>query len=82
MSGKGYAYATEKMVEQEVLHPDVHVFFNCGEVQNEPDVTAVITTQISLKSGLKKWGKKGRGSVHSDVEQLHMRDTFIPLHRK
>ena len=61
MSGKGYAYATEKMVEQEVLHPDVHVFFNRGEVQNEPDVNAVITTQISLKSGLKKWGKKGRG---------------------
>ena len=31
-----YAYASAQMAEQEALHPDVHVFFNHGAVQNEP----------------------------------------------
>ena len=70
------------MAEQEFLHTYSHVFFNHVAVQNEPDVTAVIMTQISLKSGLKKWFNKGRRAVHSDMKQLHTRDTFIPLHRK
>ena len=64
MPGNYYAYAAAKMAEQEVLHPDSHVFFNCGETQNEPDMTAVIMNQLSLKTGLKKWGEKGRLSVH------------------
>ena len=41
-----YAYATAQIDEQEVLHLDDHVFFNHGEVQNEPYVTAVIITHI------------------------------------
>ena len=44
------------MAEQEVLHPDYHVFFNRGAVQNEPDMTAVIMNQLSIESGLKNWG--------------------------
>ena len=64
MSGNRYAYASAQMAEQEALHPDVHVFFNHGAVQNEPDMNAVIMTQLSLKAGLNKWGKKGRGTVH------------------
>ena len=70
------------MAEQEVLYPDAHVFFNRGSVQNEPDVTKVIITQISLKEGIKKLGEKVRGAVHSEIRNLHMRDTFIFLHRK
>ena len=38
--------------------------------------------QMLLKTGLKEWGKKGRGAIHSDMKQLHMRDTFLPLHLK
>ena len=82
MSGSRYAYTAAKMMEQEFLHPDSHVFFKRGSVQNEPDMTVVIMTQISLKSGLKKWGEKVRGLFHLDMKQLHMRDTFIPLHTK
>ena len=61
MAGNHHVYATVKTAEQELLHPDAHVLFNHGSVQNEPDVTAVIMTQLSLKSGLKKWVNKGRG---------------------
>ena len=27
-------------------------------------------------------GKKGSGKFHSEMKQLHMKDTFIPLHEK
>ena len=70
------------MAEQEVLHPDFHVLFNHGSVQNEPDVNAVIMPQISLDASLNRWVKKNRGSVHLEMNQLHMRDTFIPLNSK
>ena len=82
MTGNHYAYADAKMEEQEVLHTDAHVFFNHISVHNEPNVTAVIMDQLSPKSGLKKWGKKGRGSFHSYINQLHMRGAFTPLHRE
>ena len=58
MPGKRYACAAAQMVEQEVLHPYSHVLFNHEEVQNEPDVSALIMTHISHKVGLKKWDKK------------------------
>ena len=58
------------------------MFFNRGAFNNEPDLTAVIMNQLSLKSGLKNWGEKGGGSVHSYIKQIHIRDTFIPIHRK
>ena len=45
-------------------------------------MTSVIIDQMSLKEGLKKWGKKIRGSVHSYMKQIHMRDTCIPIHGK
>ena len=71
-----------KWQKRKSYRPDAHVLFNRGKVQNEPDMTEVIMPQISLKAGLKKWGKKVRGAVHSEMKQLHMRDTFVSLHRK
>ena len=47
------------MTEQEVLHPDTHVLFKHGAVHNEPEMTVVIITQLSLKSGLRKLGGEG-----------------------
>ena len=82
IAGNRYAYVDAQMEEHEALHPDAHVFFNHGPVQNEPDVNAVITPQLSLKAGLNKWDKKDRGSVHSEMKHIHMRDTSIPLHRQ
>ena len=40
------------------------MLFNHVSLQNETDFNAVIMTKISLKAGLKKWGKKGRREVH------------------
>ena len=60
MAGNRYAYAAAQMAEQEFLHPDSHVFFNHGSVQNEPGVIAVIMNKISLKAGINNWGKKVR----------------------
>ena len=60
MAGSHYDYTATNMSEHEVLHPDAHVFFNHGAVQNEQDMNAVIMNHISIKAGLKKWDKKGR----------------------
>ena len=82
MAGNGYSYAAAKMAEQEVLHPDAHVLFNRGAVQNEPDVSAVIMTQLLLKVVFKQWVEKGIGAVHSELKQLHMRDAFVLIYRR
>jgi hypothetical protein len=37
-------------------------------------------TQLSLKAGLKEWGKKGFKAAHSEMKQLHLRKTFKPKH--
>jgi hypothetical protein len=37
-------------------------------------------TQLSLKAGLKEWGKKGFKVAHSEMKQLHLRKTFKPNH--
>jgi hypothetical protein len=48
--------------------------------QAEPDVVAAIMTQLSLKSELKEWGKKGFKAAHSEMKQLHLHKTFKPKH--
>jgi hypothetical protein len=48
--------------------------------QAEPDVVAMIMTQLSLKAGLKLWGKRAQAAVRSEMKQLHFCDTFKPLH--
>ena len=45
-------------------------------MEEKPDVVAAIMTQLSLKSGLKEWGKKADKAVHSEMKQLHFRNTF------
>ena len=51
-------------------------------MQEQPDVVAVIMTQLSLKMGTKNWKDKGRSAEKADMKQLHMHDTFIPKHYK
>jgi hypothetical protein len=57
--------------------------------QSEPDVVATIMmqlsesamlTQLSLKAGLKEWGKEGHTAAHMEMKQLHLRNTFKPKH--
>jgi hypothetical protein len=81
MSGSSkYAYAVMQLESQGALHPDAHMFFNQNTHQAEPDVVAMIMTQLSLKAGLRQWGDKAKAAAHSEMKQLHLRDTFKPFH--
>ena len=81
MSGKSkYAYAVTQLERHGALHPDAHMFFQTDMYHAEPDVVAAIMTQLSLKAGLRECGKDAKKAVHSEMKQLHFRDTFRPMH--
>jgi hypothetical protein len=76
MTGSKYLYAVTQLESQGVLYPDAHMFVQDDFYQAEPDVVAAIMTQLSLKAGLKEWGKKGFKAAHYEMKQLHLRKTF------
>ena len=80
MTGSKYAVALAQLENHGALHPDSHHLFFQSMAENSPDVVAAIMTQLSLKVGLKQWGKKAHAAAHSEMKQLHMRDTFKPMH--
>jgi hypothetical protein len=80
MTGSKYSYAVTQLESQGVLYPDAHMFVQDDFYQAEPDVVASIMTQLSLKSGLEEWGKKGFKAAHSEMKQLYLRKTFKPKH--
>jgi hypothetical protein len=80
MMGSKYSYAVTQLESQGVLYPDAHMFVQDNFYQAEPDVVAAIMAQLSLKAGLKEWGKKGFKAAHSEMKQLHLRKTFKPKH--
>jgi hypothetical protein len=73
MTGSKYSYAVTQLESQGVLNPDAHMFTQDDFYQAAPVVVAAIMTQLLLKSGLKEWG-------HSEMKQLHLRNTFKPKH--
>jgi hypothetical protein len=75
-----YSYAVTQLEIQGVINPYVHMFTQDDLYQAEPDIVAVIMTQLSLKAGLKEWGKKGFKAAHSEMKKLHLRKTFKPKH--
>ena len=64
------------------LNPDAHMFQMDDFYQSDPDVVAAIMTQLFLKAGLHEWVTKGYDTAHSEMKQLHLRNTFKPLHSK
>jgi hypothetical protein len=80
--GKAYSFHLQ------LLHPDTHLSFLTHEVfatPTDPQVLATLATtmtQLSLKTGLKAWGDKASQAVHSEMKQLHFRDTSLPKHWK
>jgi hypothetical protein len=80
MTGSKYSYAVTQRESQGVLNPDAHMITQEDFYQAEPDVVAAIMTQLSLKAGLKEWGKKGFKAAHSEMKQLHICKTFKPKH--
>ena len=82
MRSKRYEYAMTQQKSQVVLHPDVHMFAHEYFYQDEPEVVIAIMTQLSFNAGLKEWVEKEHSSANSDMKQLHIRITFIPIHRR
>ena len=82
LSGNKYLYAHTQMENMGILHPEYHMFFNQRITGHDSDFEGDIMAQLSHKSGLKRWGKKVRYAIPSKMKQIHMRDTFLPLHWK
>jgi hypothetical protein len=76
MTGKSYNYTTT--VLEPTVHPDQHVYSR----QDPPisvQMVGAIMTQLSMKAGIKQWGKAARDACKAEMYQLHMRETFEPL---
>jgi len=82
MQGSKYSYAVTQLETHGVLNPDAHMFVQEDFYQHEPDVVAMVMTQLALKSGLKEWGEDAYSAAVSEMKQLHFRDTFKPKHWK
>ena len=54
--------------------------FTQGDFYQSEPVVAMVMTQLSLKAGLKAWGNKAHTAARNELKQLHMRDTFKPMH--
>ena len=46
------------------------------------DIVGMVMAQVSLKAALKKWGKEAEESVGKEMNQLHWRNSFKPMHWK
>jgi len=42
----------------------------------------VMTTQMSVKKGIKKFGNKGNGALLKEINQLHLKQAQIPLNKE
>ena len=65
MTGSKYAAATSLLTIQDhgALHLELHRQFYQVEMQEQPDVVAVIITQLSLKMGLKNLKHRVRSAA-------------------
>jgi hypothetical protein len=63
MSGKQYNYAT---VLEPTVHPDKHIW-SYQDVETNGQVVAAIMTQLSMKAGMKQWGKPARPKCTSYI---------------
>lgn len=79
MTGKRYATALT-MLESGTMVPDQHYDFFNQMQKDSPEVVAEVMTQLSLKAGLKAWGKDAKKAVYTEMKQLHIRNTFRPRH--
>ena len=81
MIGSKYAVAMAQLENNGALHMYAHMLFIKIQEENL-DVITDIMTQISLKAGLKQLATKIHNYVHSNMSQVHFRDTFKPMNWK
>ena len=65
-----------------IFHPEYHMFFNQVITRHETEVVVAIMNQLSLNSGLKRWGKKGGDEINSYMRKLHTRYIFLQIYWK
>ena len=83
MSGSKYDVIAAQLDQHgALLHPDAYMSFCQDMIEEAPDVVTAIMTQLSLKAGLKAWGKPAREAAKNEMKQLHVRNTFKSLHWK
>ncbi len=46
------------------------------------DVVGMVMAQVSLKAAIKKWGKEAVDFIGKEMKQLHLRNSFKPMHWK
>jgi hypothetical protein len=80
MIGSKYSYAVTQLETQGVLNIDAHMFVQEDFYQAEPNIVAVIMTQLSLKAGLKEWGDRCFTAARSEMKQLHLHNTCKQKH--
>jgi hypothetical protein len=68
------SYQSTAAVTQDTVHPDAHLNPNYVLVAH------YITTQYSMKKGLKLYKERGVEAINKELSQLHLRDTFEPIH--
>ena len=76
LKGNEHHHTMMQLEEQGVLYPDAHMFAQTDFYQSEPNVLAMILTQLSLKAKLKRWGETAHKTAHSEMKQLHFRGHF------
>ena len=74
MTRKKYAETTATTLHQ-TIHTGTHMQINlCPSLDH---LVHYAITQLSMKSGLKRWGTKGSQAVSNELSQLHLRDSKI-----
>ena len=73
MSGQRHHDFT--MLQEHVTHPDTHLdHMKCHVIMN------TCCQQYSMNSGLKLFGDVSRQVISKELEQLHLRKSFTPVH--
>ena len=62
------------------VHPDTHMRLLQGIDYN--NVVFYAMKQLSMKAGMRRWGEPATGEVSIELEQLHYRDTFMPVNHR
>ncbi len=51
-------------------------------IHRRVDILGMVMAQVLLKTALKKWGREAEESVGKEMKQLHVQNSFTPMHWK
>ena len=75
MKGNRYSYACQALPGG-ALHPDLHMAFLQHMIEKVPDAVGAILTQLSMKAGLKEWGKDAEKAVYDKMKTIAFQKHF------